>query len=1003
MTSFPSSTANKPSGIVVGQLIDHNHVGPAWDEIISIENILLGSTSLGASGLTINSDVGTAALTISQGQLSIMDTGSMGGIMLGGGVSLYSGTGGVLETAEQLSLPTQGPLGGIAIGTDTYLYRPTTEPVIESINTFSSVGSVSTDLVFQGKVDGDTYNRLSVQADGQILWGSGSGSTDASIYRSSPGQLTISATTSISGDLAVTSAITSGGTPVVLSTNAALTNSRTPTGPAGGDLAGSYPNPTLASLTGPTGTYASVTIDSKGRVTAGSNPAYVADVSGTSGRISLATGPSGPTGSVVATFDLASNIVSTGAGTYKSVTVDTYGRVTSGTNPNTLALYGINDAQPLDSTGILASIPSLAGTGFIVKTATGTTSTASIATASSARITVSNGSGVSGNPTLDLASGVISSTGTYRSVTVDTYGRVTAGTNPTTLSGYGITDAVSSSSVIVSSVTGPSGRVVASVSGPTGSNAITLELGTTGTAGTYNSVTTDAYGRVTNGSTSLLVASVTGPNRLLFSVTGPTGSNAVSIDLPTGVASAGTYQSVVVDTYGRVTSGSNPTTLVAHNIVDQIVTSVTGPSSQLTFSVTGPTTANAITVGLPTTGTSGTYNSVTTDAYGRVTAGSNPTYIAGVAGTSGRVSLSTGPSGPTGSVLSTIDLASNVISSTGTYRSVTVDTYGRVTAGTNPTTLSGYGITDAVNNSSVIVSSVTGPSGQLTFSVSGPTGANAITVGLQTTGAAGTYNSVTTDTYGRVTSGSNSIYVAGVSGTSGRISLATGPSGPTGSVLATLDLSTAGTAGTYTSVTTDAYGRVTSGSNPTPSKATNVAGGLAGQIHYQSSADTTAFLATGPTGSVLTSFGGATGPIWSTTLSNVNVVGPTETFATTTGLTGPVNFDAKTQSVVYANNNATANWWLNVRGNSTTTLSSLLSVGQAITISVLSQNGSSAYYPTGPSGPIAIDGVGVTPKWFTGTAPTSGNANSTDVYTFTIMKTAATPTYTVLASTAKFA
>lgn len=36
---------------------------------------------------------------------------------------------------------------------------------------------------------------------------------------------------------------------------------------------------------------------------------------------------------------------------------------------------------------------------------------------------------------------------------------------------------------------------------------------------------------------------------------------------------------------------------------------------------------------------------------------------------------------------------------TGTYKSVTVDTYGHVTAGTNPTTLSGYGITDALNSS----------------------------------------------------------------------------------------------------------------------------------------------------------------------------------------------------------------------------------------------------------------------------------------------------------------
>lgn len=38
------------------------------------------------------------------------------------------------------------------------------------------------------------------------------------------------------------------------------------------------------------------------------------------------------------------------AGTYRSVTTDAYGRVTSGTNPTTLAGYGITDAQPLDAT-----------------------------------------------------------------------------------------------------------------------------------------------------------------------------------------------------------------------------------------------------------------------------------------------------------------------------------------------------------------------------------------------------------------------------------------------------------------------------------------------------------------------------------------------------------------------------------------------------------------------------------------------------------------------------
>lgn len=47
-------------------------------------------------------------------------------------------------------------------------------------------------------------------------------------------------------------------------------------------------------------------------------------------------------------IDLATSGVS--AGTYQSVTVDTYGRVTGGTNPTTLNGYGITDAQPLDAT-----------------------------------------------------------------------------------------------------------------------------------------------------------------------------------------------------------------------------------------------------------------------------------------------------------------------------------------------------------------------------------------------------------------------------------------------------------------------------------------------------------------------------------------------------------------------------------------------------------------------------------------------------------------------------
>jgi hypothetical protein len=57
------------------------------------------------------------------------------------------------------------------------------------------------------------------------------------------------------------------------------------------------------------------------------------------------------------------------------------------------------------------------------------------------------------------------------------------------------------------------------------------------------------------------------------------------------------------------------------------------------------------------------------------------------------------------------------IATAGTYRSVTVDTYGRVTAGTSPTTFSGYGISDTSANLASAITDETG-SGALVFGTS---------------------------------------------------------------------------------------------------------------------------------------------------------------------------------------------------------------------------------------------------------------------------------------------
>jgi hypothetical protein len=126
---------------------------------------------------------------------------------------------------------------------------------------------------------------------------------------------------------------------------------------------------------------------------------------------------------------------------------------------------------------------------------------------------------------------------------------------------------------------------------------------------------------------------------------------------------------------------------------------------------------------------------------------------------------------------------------------------------------------------------------------------------------------------------------------------------------------------------------------------------------------------------------------------------PKEVNTVTAGpATGTVNVDVSTSSVLIYTSNATGNWTLNVRGNSTTTLDSIMSTGEQITVVFETPNGGTAYYPTA----FNIDGSAVVPKWLGGTAPSSGNINSTDVYVYTIRKTGSA-TFTCLASQNKFA
>ena len=117
-----------------------------------------------------------------------------------------------------------------------------------------------------------------------------------------------------------------------------------------------------------------------------------------------------------------------------------------------------------------------------------------------------------------------------------------------------------------------------------------------------------------------------------------------------------------------------------------------------------------------------------------------------------------------------------------------------------------------------------------------------------------------------------------------------------------------------------------------------------------------------------------------------------------TAATGTIAYDITTQSVLYYTTNASANWTVNFRGSSGTSLDTLMATGESMSVTFLVTQGATAYYNSA----VQVDGSSVTPKWQGGTAPTSGNASSIDSYTYVIIKTGSAA-FTVLAAQTKFA
>jgi hypothetical protein len=138
-------------------------------------------------------------------------------------------------------------------------------------------------------------------------------------------------------------------------------------------------------------------------------------------------------------------------------------------------------------------------------------------------------------------------------------------------------------------------------------------------------------------------------------------------------------------------------------------------------------------------------------------------------------------------------------------------------------------------------------------------------------------------------------------------------------------------------------------------------------------------------------------------MTNGTLTSPKETVTIVpTGASGTVTIETQTASVEYITGAATADWTTNVTGSVSpaVTLNSTMAIGEQISVVLMNTNTATPYRPTA----FNIDGTasGITLEWLGGTAPAAGNANSIDVYVYTIIKTASA-TYTVLASQNRFA
>ncbi len=791
--------------------------------------LTLKSLAAGANINLVDDGLGnlTIAATATPYTLPTASASVLGGVKVGSGLSI-DGAGVLTATAQALTPATASVLGGVKVGTGLSVLGDGT--LSTSIATASVLGAIKVGSGLSIAGDGTLSNNyilptasssmlggvmiqagsnISIDGSGNIdvkaallttingkidtVVASGGGSSvvrqrvgndvtlndllagaNITITDNGVGGLVIAAT---GGTVPIASATVLGGIKVgsglaidgsgVLSATAGST---TLTGDITGSGTGSIAT-TLASTGVTAGTYTKVTVDVKGRVTVGANLA--------SGDVTTALGftpynSTNPSGYIASSFNasVSGDVTGSGplsaaipltlaasgvtAGTYTKVTVDVKGRVTVGA---ALSATDVNTAL-----GYTAYNGAANPSGFI------TTNQA---------ITVSGDATGSGTTTIALTlanSGVAA--GTYTKVTVDAKGRVTVGANPTTLAGYGITDALNAGTggSVAGNITMTSGATITGLPNPvSGSDAAnrayvdaSIASVVSGTSWRANAmVTTTANIALTGLQTIDGYTTLSGDRVLVKDQTDPTengvyvaaaGAWVRGIDTDTGAEILGMAILVLNGTVNQFTQWVNTNTGSITIGTDAInYTKLQGEGVLYSAGTGLALTGN--TFSIANTGvTTGTYAKVTVNAQGQVTAGAalasgdvttalgftpyNSTNPSGYISANQNITYAGDATG-SGTTAVTLTLAASGVAA-GTYTKVTVDAKGRVTVGANPTTLAGYGITDALSNAGGNVSgNITMTSGAKVTGLPTPTlGSDASTKTYTDVGDLATANAV---------------------------------------------------------------------------------------------------------------------------------------------------------------------------------------------------------------------------------------------------------------------